>query len=58
MRGAIGYCDVNNIQQSLQALLNAGAQVQQEVRVGGGMLITWVKNADGNIAGLRQGSKL
>lgn len=55
MTGPIGYWQVNDIHQSLQLLLDAGAQVQQEVRdVGGGMLIAWVKDADGNITGLRQ----
>ena len=35
----IGYVEVSDIKGSLQTLLDAGAQVQQEVRdVGGGML--------------------
>lgn len=55
MTGPIGYWQVNNIQESLQLLVDAGAQVQQEVQdVGGGMLIAWVKDADGNTTGLRQ----
>src|SRR6266571_7023845 len=55
MTGPIGYVQVSDIKQSLQALLDAGAHVQQEVRnVGGGMLIAWVKDADGNIIGLIQ----
>jgi predicted enzyme related to lactoylglutathione lyase len=55
LTGPIGYWQVNDIQKSLQVLLDAGAQVQQGVKdVGGGMLIAWVKDADGNITGLRQ----
>ena len=53
--GPVGYFHVSDIQQSLQALLDAGAHVQQEVKdVGGGKLIAWVKDADGNIIGLLQ----
>jgi len=55
MTGPVGYFHVSDIQQSLQALLDAGAHVQQEVKdVGGGKLIAWVKDADGNIIGLLQ----
>ena len=55
MTGPIGYCQVNDIQKSLQLLLDAVAQTQQEVTdVGGGMLIAWVKDADNNIIGLMQ----
>ncbi|GAC1429959.1 MAG: VOC family protein [Ktedonobacteraceae bacterium] len=55
MTGPIGYWHVNDIQKSLQLLLEAGAHVQQEVQdVGGGRLIAWVKDADGNITGLLQ----
>ena len=55
MKGPVGYFHVSDIQQSLQALLDAGAHVQQEVKdVGGGKLIAWVKDADGNIIGLLQ----
>ena len=53
--GPIGYRMVENIQQSLQALVDAGAQVQQDIKdVGGGLLIAKVKDADGNTLGLRQ----
>jgi len=46
---------VNDIQTSLQLLLEAGAQVQQAVQdVGGGKLIASVKDADGNVTGLLQ----
>ncbi len=55
MTGPLGYYHVDDIHKSLQALLDAGAQVQQEVRnVGGGLLIASVKDADGNPIGLRQ----
>jgi predicted enzyme related to lactoylglutathione lyase len=55
MKGPTGYYHVNDIKKSLQSLLDAGAQVQQEVRdVGGGKLIASVKDADSNIIGLFQ----
>ena len=55
MTGPIGYRDVDDIHKSLAALVDAGAQVQQEVKdVGGGKLIAWVKDADGNVIGLAQ----
>lgn len=51
----VGYFEVADIKQSLQALLDAGAQTQQDVRdVGGGKLIARVKDADGNLIGLMQ----
>jgi predicted enzyme related to lactoylglutathione lyase len=53
--GMTAYYQVNDIQQSLQVLLDAGGQVEQAVKdVGGGMLVASVKDADGNIIGLRQ----
>ena len=53
--GPVGYFHVDDIRKSLQQLLDAGAQVQQEVRdVGGGKLIASVKDADGNVIGLVQ----
>lgn len=55
MTGPVGFFHVSDIQQSLQALLDAGAQMQQEARnVGGGLLIAYVKDADGNSIGLMQ----
>ena len=55
MTGPVGYWHVNDIKNSLQLLLDAGAQAQQEVTdVGGGKLIASVKDADGNIIGLIQ----
>ncbi len=54
-QGPIGYVEVSDIKASLQTLLDAGAQVHQEIRdVGGGMLVATVKDPDGNIVGLRQ----
>jgi predicted enzyme related to lactoylglutathione lyase len=53
--GMTAYYQVDNIKQSVQALLGAGAQILQEVHdVGGGRLIASVKDADGNIIGLLQ----
>ena len=55
MTGPVGYWHVDDIEKSLEALLDAGAQAQQEVKdVGGGKLIASVKDADGNIIGLIQ----
>ena len=55
MTGPIGYWHVNDIRKSLQLLVDAGAQAQQEVTdVGGGKLIASVKDADNNIIGLIQ----
>lgn len=55
MTGPLGYYHVDDIKKSLQSLLDAGAQVQQEVKdVGGGKLIASVKDKDGNIIGLIQ----
>lgn len=55
MTGPVGYWHVSDIKKSLQLLLDAGAQAQQEVKdVGGGKLIASVKDADGNGIGLIQ----
>jgi predicted enzyme related to lactoylglutathione lyase len=55
MTGPVAYFQVSDIENTLQTLLDAGAQVQQKVRdVGGGKLIASVKDADGNITGLIQ----
>src|SRR2546425_11641367 len=54
-QGMTGYWHVDDIRGSLQALLDAGAQLQEDVRdVGGGRLIAMVKDADGNLIGLLQ----
>jgi predicted enzyme related to lactoylglutathione lyase len=51
----VNYWEVEDINQSLQQLLDAGAQAHQPVRdVGGGMLIATVTDPDGNVTGLRQ----
>ncbi len=55
MTGPLAYYQVSDIKESLQLLVDAGAQVQQEVKdVGGGKLIASVKDADGNLTGLMQ----
>jgi predicted enzyme related to lactoylglutathione lyase len=61
MTGPIGYVRVDDMRQSLQSLLDAGAQVQDDVHdVGGGRLVASVRDADGNVTGLMpvgQGSR-
>lgn len=58
MVGPLNYCEVDDIQASLQACLAAGATTQQAVKdVGGGKLIATVKDADGNLIGLMQSPK-
>lgn len=55
MTGPVGYWHVDDIKKSLQALLDAGAVAQQEIKdVGGGKLIASVKDTDGNVIGLIQ----
>ncbi|MBE7511417.1 MAG: glyoxalase [Anaerolineales bacterium] len=51
----LGYYQVKDIQASLQALLDAGAQLQQGIKdVGGGKLTASVKDSDNNLIGLIQ----
>ena len=53
--GMTPYYQVDDIKQSLQALLDAGAtRVQDVTDVGGGKLIAVVKDTEGNIIGLTQ----
>jgi predicted enzyme related to lactoylglutathione lyase len=53
--GMTSYFHVNDINKSLQALLDAGAQTLQGIKdVGRGRLIASVKDVDGNIIGLLQ----
>ena len=53
--GATVYYHVEDIQKSLQCLLDAGARQVQEIKdIGGGGLIACVKDADGNLFGLVQ----
>lgn len=55
MTGPVGYLQVDDIQESLKLLLDAGAQTQRAVSdVGGGKLIATVRDADGNVTGLIQ----
>jgi predicted enzyme related to lactoylglutathione lyase len=55
MTGPVCYWHVGDIQAARQALLDAGAEAQNDVRdVGGGRLIATVKDADGNAIGLLQ----
>ena len=53
--GPVVYWHVDDIERSMKALLEAGAEVHQEVKdVGGGKLIASVKDAEGNLIGLLQ----
>src|SRR5690554_4079442 len=55
--GPIAYVDVEDIRASLAGLTSTGAEVVQDVRdVGNGLLIAQVKDAGGNVVGLRQPS--
>jgi predicted enzyme related to lactoylglutathione lyase len=55
MTGPVGYHHVDDIRKDLQNLLDAGAQIQQEVKdVGGGKLIATVRDTSDNIIGLIQ----
>jgi predicted enzyme related to lactoylglutathione lyase len=53
--GPIGYAHVDDIEASLKALLDAGAQPEKSVNdVGGGRLIASVRDSDGNAIGVLQ----
>jgi predicted enzyme related to lactoylglutathione lyase len=53
--GMTAFYHVDDIKQSLQILLDAGAQSIQDIKnVGGGRLIASAKDKDGNIIGLIQ----
>jgi len=55
--GIAVYYQVDDIEKSLQSLLDKGAKQLQEIKdVGGGRLIASLKDADGNIIGLLQDS--
>jgi predicted enzyme related to lactoylglutathione lyase len=55
--GMTAYYQVDNIMQSVHTLVDAGAQILEEVKdVGGGRLVASVKDTDGNIIGLLQDS--
>ena len=54
LTGAVAFWDVDDLRGTLQALLAAGAEMVQDVQdVGGGLQIATVKDADGNMVGLR-----
>ena len=53
----IAYIDTDDIKASLKALVDAGATVHQEPKdVAEGLLVAQVKDASGNVLGLRQQS--
>ena len=53
--GMTGYYHVDDINQSLQFLLDAGAQIEQKIKdVGGGKLTAIARDTDGNVIGLIQ----
>ncbi len=55
MAGPVGYWEVEDINQRVRQLTDAGATVQQDVTdVGGGKLIATLADADGNVFGLTQ----
>jgi len=55
MTGPIGYLEVGDIRGRVRSLLAAGARERQGVTdVGGGKLIAWLEDADGNVIGLQQ----
>lgn len=55
LTGPVSYWHVTDLKQSMQQLLDAGSQVQQDVQdVGGGKLVAVVKDPDGNSIGLIQ----
>lgn len=53
--GPIAYTDVDDIKSSLQAMTQAGALIAQDAKeVAKGLLVAQVKDANGNVVGLRQ----
>jgi predicted enzyme related to lactoylglutathione lyase len=56
MTGPVTYLHVADIEATRQAMLDAGATANEDVKdVGGGRLVGSVKDADGNVIGLLQG---
>ena len=56
MTGPVVYWHVDDINEAIGRLVEAGAETQQPPRdVGGGRLIATVQDADGNAIGLIQG---
>ena len=55
MTAPVGYFQVDDINKTLDILVQEGAQIQQPAKdVGRGMLVASVKDADGNVIGLLQ----
>ncbi len=53
--GPIGFWHVDDIQETMQSFLDAGAETLQEIKdFGNGKFTATVKDADGNIIGLIQ----
>lgn len=54
LTGPVGYVEVDDIQGRLRSLVEAGARERKGVTdVGGGKLIAWLEDADGNVIGLQ-----
>lgn len=57
-QNVVSYIEVEDIQSSLKELVATGDTVHMDVKnVGGGLLVAQVKDADGNMLGLRQQPK-
>ncbi len=55
--GPIGYVDVVDIKASLKDMTEVGAEIVQDIEeVGKGLQIAQVRDANGNVVGLRQQS--
>jgi predicted enzyme related to lactoylglutathione lyase len=55
--GPVAYWHVDDVPQSLAALVAAGAEtVQEPTDVGGGLLVAVARDGDGNLIGLRHGA--
>ncbi|MFI6320099.1 VOC family protein [Nonomuraea sp. NPDC050556] len=55
MTGPVVFWNVPDIKASVQTLLDAGAELVQEVKdVGGGAITAMVRDADGNVTGFIQ----
>lgn len=55
--GPIAYTDVADLKASLDEMTSAGAEIVQDINdVGNGLQIAQVKDADGNVVGLRKQS--
>jgi predicted enzyme related to lactoylglutathione lyase len=55
LTGQLAYLDVDDIEQRVARLLDAGATLQRPITdVAQGLLVALVKDAEGNVTGLRQ----